>query len=252
MPITASAATATTSPVVPLLFPESDGQPMADNSIQFRWIVVLANNLSAVYHDRADVRVGGNQFWYPDETDDTRRAAPDVFVVFGRPKGDRSSYKQWEENNVPLTVVFEVLSPSNSVSEMIEKHAFYDENGVEEYYIYDPEKNRLFAYVRGTETLIGVRKVHDFISPRLGIRFDLSGPEMVVYRPDGRRFQTFEEVERERERNRADQAEKRAERAEQRGERLAELMRKALRQEATAEEQQELQRLLAPPSQPSS
>jgi Uma2 family endonuclease len=247
MPLTAVAPPSGESPHI---YPESDGKPMADNSKQFRWIVVLADNLSALFHHRADVRVGGNQFWYPEEGEDEKRAAPDVFVIFGRPKGDRGSYKQWEEENVPMTVVFEVLSPSNSVSEMIEKHAFYDEHGVEEYYIYDPEKNTLFAYVRGVETLVGVRNLATFISPRLGIRFDLSGPEMVVYRPDGRRFLSFEELEadRERERDRADKAEERAQRAERRAERLAELTRKAFRQQATAEEQQELERLLAPPS----
>jgi Uma2 family endonuclease len=216
---------------------------MADNSKQFRWIVILAVNLSALFHQRADVYVGGNLYWYPEQGEDEKRAAPDVFVVFGRPKGDRSSYKQWEEGNIPLTVVFEVLSPSKSVPEMIEKHAFYDEHGVEEYYIYDPEKNNLFGYVRGVETLVGIRKVNGFVSPRLGIRSDLSGSEMVVYRPDGRPFLTFEELEadRERERDRADKAERRANR-------MAELIRKTLRQEATPEEQYELDRLLAPPS----
>ncbi len=28
------------------------------------------------------------------------RQAPDVMVVFGRPKGRRGSYKQWEKNNI--------------------------------------------------------------------------------------------------------------------------------------------------------
>ena len=215
-------------PTVPILYPESDGMPMADNSRQFRLIVFLADNLAALYHHRSDVLVGGNQFWYPEEGNDKTRAAPDVFVVFGRPKGDRGSYKQWEEENVPMTVVFEVLSPSNSVTEMIKKHSFYDEHGVEEYYIYDPEENGLHVYVRGVETLVGVRKVHGFVSPRMGIRFDLSGPEMVVYRPDGRRFLTFEELEAEREgmRKRAENAEKRAI-AEQLAKRLAELTRKS-------------------------
>jgi Uma2 family endonuclease len=240
MQLTAASSLAKASLVAPLLYPESDGQLMADNSRQFRWIVVLADNLSALYHNRADVRVGGNQFWYPEEGNEEKRAAPDVFVVFGRPKGDRSSYKQWEEENVPMTVVFEVLSPSNSVPEMIEKHGFYDENGVEEYYIYDPEKNSLFVYVRGVETLVAVRKVQNFISPRMGIRFDLSGPEMIVYRPDGRRFLSFEELEAERE-----QMQQRAEKAEKRAEQLAALTRKVLRKEATAEEQRELERLLA-------
>ena len=33
--------------------------------------------------------------------------APDVMVVFGRPDGERRSYKQWEEDNLAPQVVFE-------------------------------------------------------------------------------------------------------------------------------------------------
>ena len=76
-----------------------------------------------------------------------------------------------------------------------------------------------------------VRPVDGFISPQLGIRFDLSGPEMIVRRPDGRPFLTFEEVEAARDD------------AEQRAARLAELGRKARRGQASPEELQELDRL---------
>jgi len=110
---------------------------MADNTKQGRWITVLYGNLSALYHDRADVFVAADNLWYPVKDDPDLRNAPDVYVVFGRPKGDRSSYLQWEEDDVPLTVVFEILSPNNTYKEMIDKFLFYEEHGVEEYYVYD-------------------------------------------------------------------------------------------------------------------
>jgi Uma2 family endonuclease len=240
------------APPGPIFYPETDGQPLAENTRQFRWIVTLASNLAALFRDRSDVFVSGNQFWYPVQSEPEVRAAPDVYVIFGRPKGERDSYRQWEEDNVPMTVVFEVLSPSNTVSEMVDKLAFYDDHGVEEYYLYDPYDNRLHGYNRQGAVLVRTRQMNGFVSPRLGIRFDLSGPELVVRYPDGRPFLTFEELEAERERieQRAEQAERRAEQAEQRASRLAELSRKVLRQEATSEELQELQRLLqeTPPS----
>jgi len=235
----------------PIIYPESDGLPMAENTRQFRWIVTLAGNLGALYRDRDDVFVCGNQFWYPVEAELETRIAPDVYVVFGRPKRDRGSYRQWEEGNVPLTVVFEVLSPSNTGAEMADKLAFYDDYGVEEYYLYDPVSNRLHGYVRGGEVLIRVRRMNGFISPRLAIRFDLSGPELVVRYPDGRPFLTFEELEAERVQaeQRAEQEKQRADQAEQRAARLAELSLKVLRQEATPEDLLELQRLLQPTTQ---
>lgn len=179
----------------PLIYPESDGQPLAENTKQLRWIVVLYGNLAALFRDAADVFVAADLFWYPVEGQPECRLAPDVLLIFGRPKGDRPSYRQWEEGDVPVTVVFEVLSPSNDHTEMMDKLTFYEEHGVEEYYEYDPDKDRLHVYVRRGETLVRVRPGHNFVSPRLKVRFDLSGPEMAVYRPDGQRFLTFEELQ---------------------------------------------------------
>jgi Uma2 family endonuclease len=245
-----------------IVYPESDGEPMADNSKQFWWIIVLAGNLAALFRDNKDVFVGGNQNWFPREREPELVKAPDVYVVFGRPKGHRASWNQWEEGDVPLTVVFEVLSPRNTWMEMDDKQAFYEEHGAEEYYVYDPAANRLKAFVRQGDAFRRVRLIQGFVSPRLGIRFDLSGPEMTVFYPDGRRFLTFEELEEARvqEKQRADRAEQRADQAEQeanqvaqRAARLAELSRKARRGLASEEELQELDRLedqAAPPGTP--
>jgi Uma2 family endonuclease len=236
-----------------IFYPETDGQPMSENTRQFRWIMTFAGNLAALFRDREDVFVCGNQFWYPVKGEPEIRAAPDVYVVFGRPKGERPSYKQWEEDNIPMTVVIEVLSPGNTVIEMADKFAFYDEHGVEEYYIYDPESNRLLGYRRSTETLVPVHKIDGYVSPRLRVRFDLSGEELIVRYPSGRPFLTFEELENEREQieqratqaeQRATQLEQRATQLEQRAARLAELTRRVLDQQATADELLELQRLL--------
>jgi Uma2 family endonuclease len=259
-------------------YPDSDGKPVAENTKQARWITVLFGNLCALFRESADVFVAMDLFWYAAQGHPEVRTAPDVLAVLGRPKGDRGSYKQWEEAGVPVTVVFEVLFPGNTVPEMADKFAFYEDHGVEEYYIYDPDTNRLQVFVRRGEALVRVRQVDGYVSPRLRIRFDLSGPEMVVLYPDGRRFLTFEEVESERERHarlaaearaakaeqrvedaeqRAENAQRRAENAEQRtedvrrrAERQADLMRGALRQQATADELQELQRLLEQPPPP--
>src|SRR5262249_11299532 len=151
-----------------IVYPESDGKPLSDNSKQFRWIFVLYGNIAALFRDVDDVLVGGDMLWYPVEGEPGIRIAPDVFVVFGRPKGDRGSYMQWLESGVPMTVAFEFLSPGNTLEEMIEKHTFYEEHGVEEYYIYNPDTNHLFVYLRRGEMLRRILPVHNFVSPRLG------------------------------------------------------------------------------------
>jgi ATPase subunit of ABC transporter with duplicated ATPase domains len=115
-----------------------------------------------------------------------------------------------------MTVVFEVLSPGNTPMEMADKQDFYERHGVEEYYVFDPEKMALHMYLRQGEVLRRVRHLKDFVSPRLGIRFDLTGDEMVVFGPDGQRFLSFEELKtaQARAEARADQAEQRADQAQ--------------------------------------
>src|SRR5438309_5827087 len=79
-----------------VIYPDSDGQPMADNTLQFRWIVTIKEGLGVLFMDRPDVFVAGDLLWYPVEGDPKTRIAPDALVAFGRPKGERGSYKQWE------------------------------------------------------------------------------------------------------------------------------------------------------------
>ncbi|BBH41379.1 hypothetical protein myaer102_39900 [Microcystis viridis NIES-102] len=124
------------SPKTTIVYPDSDGKPMADNTRQFRWITTIKANLDWLFANDADVFVAGDLLWYPVEGDNKTRQAPDVMVAFGRPKGERGSYQQWKENNIPPQVVFEILSPGNTQTEMTRKLLFYDRYGVEEYYIY--------------------------------------------------------------------------------------------------------------------
>ena len=141
--------------------------------------------------------VAGDLLWYPVKRNNKVRVAPDAMVVFGRPKGYRGSYRQWVEDGVTPQVVFEVLSPSNRAGEMARKALWYDRYGVEEYYIYDPDRKDFAALVRSVVTghLEEVPlPVSGYVSPRLGVRFDLSTDDLVIYRPDGEPFQTYGEV----------------------------------------------------------
>src|SRR4029077_417532 len=91
-----------------VFYPDSDGLPIADNTLQFAWISLLMWNADAYLRDDPDVFVAGDHLIYPVEGDAKNRQAPDVYVAFGRRKGDRGSYKVWEEGNVFPQVVIEV------------------------------------------------------------------------------------------------------------------------------------------------
>ncbi|MEA5469465.1 Uma2 family endonuclease [Spirulina sp. 06S082] len=209
-----------------LLYPDSDGKPLADNTIQFRLIVTIKGGLDALFKNRDDVFVAGDLFWYPvqltrqqiSEQEKPLRQAPDVMVAFGRPKGDRGSYKQWEENNIPPQVAFEILSPGNKKKDMEVKFQFYQKHGIEEYYLYDPKKNRLQGWLRKGEKLEKISKMEGWNSPRLGIKFSSAEGELVLFYPNGERFANYIEIieQRDRERQRADMEQQRADMEQQR------------------------------------
>ncbi len=218
----------------PLVYPDCDGNPMADNTLQFRWIVTIQQNLEALFAADANVFVAGDLLWYPVEGDNKTRVAPDAMVVFDRPKGDRGSYQQWKEANIAPQVVFEVLSPGNRTPEMMRKLAFYDRHGVEEYYLYDPDTVELYGWLRQGERLVMVPEMQNWVSPRLGIRFELGASELQLWYPDGSAFTSLNEqrlrveAERERaeaERERAEAERERAEAERARADRLAEKLR---------------------------
>jgi Uma2 family endonuclease len=219
---------------VDLVYPDSDGQPMADNTLQFQWIVTIKEGLDRVFHDRPDVFVAGDLLWYPVKGRPKVRQAPDALVALGRPKGYRGSYKQWEEGGIAPQVVFEVLSPGNRAGKMARKFKFYERHGVQEYYIYDPDKVKLTGYERIGGALKVIAEMNGWTSPRLGIRFDMSGPELVIYDPDGGRFLTYQELAEEHDRavdransehDRANAERDRANAANERAERMAAQLR---------------------------
>jgi Uma2 family endonuclease len=200
-----------------IIYPQSDGQPMADNTLQFRWIVTIKEGLEALFASNADVFVAGDLLWYPVEGRPDIRVAPDALVAFGRPKGERGSYLQWREGNIAPQVVFEILSPGNTVTEMMRKLRFYEQYGVEEYFLYDPDTGKARGWQRRGGNLEEIMQIAGWRSPRLGIRFEFEQGELAIYRPDGERFITFVEMSAQRDeaRRQADQARLQADQARQ-------------------------------------
>jgi Uma2 family endonuclease len=168
---------------------------MADNTLQFEWIVALQGNLDLLFADNPDVFVAGDHLIYPVEGDDLTRQAPDVYVAFGRPKGHRGSYRVFMEDRIFPQVIFEVWSPSNTAERMNEKRKFYEKYGAEEYYVVYPDfPEYLQGWVRaaGASELVAVPEMNGFVSPRLGIRFASVRGAIAVFLPDGSPCRTLQ------------------------------------------------------------
>jgi Uma2 family endonuclease len=205
-------------------YPDSDGEPMADNTLQFEWIVTIQGNLDLMFRDKPDVFVAGDHLIYPVEGEPANRQAPDVYVAFGRPKGHRGSYKVWEEEGIFPQVIFEVWSPNNRQQKMEDKRDFYERYGAEEYYIVYPDfPAHIDGWRREGGKLARIPDVNDFVSPRLGIRFELRRGSVAVYHPSGERFLNFVEkgVEAQAAQQRAEEEHRRAEEERQRAEEAA-------------------------------
>lgn len=235
-----------------IVYPESDGRPMAENTLQFRWIQTLQGNTDLLFADDPNVFVAGDLLWYPVQGQNTIRTAPDVLVAFGRPKGYRGSYLQWREGNIAPQVVWEVLSPGNRAGELDEKFAFFERYGVDEYYQYDPDHGVLRGWLRNGAGLVEIDNIAaGWISPRLGIRLEMRSGELHVFYPDGRPFLTFIELGRlaEHERQRAEAEGRRAEtegrRAEAEGRRAETERLRAEKEHQRAEAERERAERLA-------
>ncbi|MCL1463889.1 Uma2 family endonuclease [Argonema galeatum] len=202
-----------------IVYPENDGNPMSDNTEQFKWIVLIKENLEIVFANDPNIFVAGDLLWYPVEGDNKTRQAPDAMVAFGRPKGKRGSYQQWKEDNIPPQVVFEILSPGNTLKEMAKKLQFYNRFGVEEYYIYNPDTIDLTGWLRSDAGLEVIDVMEGWVSPRLEIRFEIAD-ELQIFSPSGERFMTSVELAqlKEQERQRAETERLRAETERQRAE----------------------------------
>jgi Uma2 family endonuclease len=216
--------------VRPVVYPDSDGLPIADNTLQFKWISMVAAGFHRLFHGREDVFVASDLLWYYQEGNPKARIAPDTMIVFGVQPGERGSYKQWVEGGIAPQVVFEILSPSNSVSEMRRKTELYNELGVEEYYEFNPDTGELDGYQRRDGLWTRIETMQGWVSPRTGVILSTNELDLIIIRPDQQPFLNYaqlvtapDEINAQRER-----AEAQRERAEVGERKIAELTARLL------------------------
>jgi len=205
----------------PIVYPETDGQPIAENTLQFEWIVIVKEGLEALFDNDPNVFIAGDLFWYPVENHPEIRQAPDIMAAIGRPKGHRSSYRQWAEGNIAPQVVFEIRSPGNTDVEMTRKFYFYERYGVEEYYIYDPIEVKLTGWLRDGTSLKEIPSLQGWVSARLSISMEIADNALRLCGPDGKAFVSY--VDLYRQHHEAERKWEQAERLRQQADREREL-----------------------------
>ncbi|HLO89111.1 MAG TPA: Uma2 family endonuclease [Nostocaceae cyanobacterium] len=233
--------TVSTTPEV--IYPTSDGEPVAETYDHFYALLTTLEVLKQYLTDR-QATVLANQFLFYSQGFPKLRIAPDVMVIFDVAPGGRDSYKIWEEGQVPK-VIFEMTSAGTKEKDEGFKKILYEQLGVEEYWLFDPKSEWIEQQLRGYrlqgETYIPIQ---DQVSQVLQLRLAVEGKLIGFYRQDTgekllipdelaqnlrqevvARREAEERAEQERQRaeqecQRAEQERQRAEQAEQQIEQL--------------------------------
>ena len=133
-----------------VVYPCSDGQPMAETQIHGECMMYVTAALRRWFekHGRADVYVGSNNFLYYERGNPRAVVAPDVYVVVGAPAHLRDTYLLWNEPKGP-DFVLEVTSASTRRVDERRKRGVYAALGVSEYFLYDPRAEYLVPPLQG-------------------------------------------------------------------------------------------------------
>jgi Uma2 family endonuclease len=159
---------------------------MMNNTKQFRWIERISAGIERMVAHDSMIFVERNLAWHPTQETPDKKVVPSIVAVFGRPKAPRKIYQQWEEENIAPQVVIDVMSADDTVLEMCKKLLFYSHHRVEEYYIFDVNRETIDGYVQGNcQRLEWIDSLQDWVSPRLNIRFELSMSGLTIYQTDG-------------------------------------------------------------------
>ena len=149
-----------------LVYPESDGEPMAETGRHVRGLLDMIGAIDWLLRDIPDAHVCGNMFVYYEEGNPRKVISPDVFMVRGVGKKELRTYKTWEQQP-HLDLVIEFASPSTFARDFAEKKRIYEQIlCVKEYYIYDPYHEIQPSFV-GFRLVNGVYEEIEFVEGRL-------------------------------------------------------------------------------------
>jgi len=230
----------------PIVYPGPDGEPMAESDAARKYLVYGVEALTRYFQDRQDVYVSGNLWLCYKQNVPSAAVCPDVFVIFGVENRERQSYKVWEENGKTPDFVLEVTSKKTHRKDEDEKPDIYAGMGVREYFQYDPTGDYLTPPLKGRRLVGSHYQIiipHRLKDGTLVLRSVVLGLEIRLL-PDGQlRFfdpETGEylrtpeesELQRVREKERADRADREKERADRERE-------EALREKERADRERE-------------
>ena len=219
------------------LYPSSDGAPVGETDWHIWALILLREALEDFFAAQDDVYIASDLFWYYRKGDPGACKAPDVMVVPGVAKRWRRTFQTWVEKAVP-SVIVEITSENTWPEDLGEKRALYEQLGVREYFVFDPEALFLEPPLQGfrrkgkRDVALAPSADGSLPSRELGLLLRAEGPmvrlrdartgELILTRTESKeqaqRRAEQERTEKERERQRAEQERTEKERERQRAE----------------------------------
>ena len=172
-----------------VVYPTSDGQPMAETDLHRDLAVYTVEALKAYFADRPHVYVSGNNFVFYQEGEPGKRVSPDAYVVFGVEMRPRDSYMAWREDGKLPHVVFEFTSRKTCKEDTEVKRPLYEQVlRVPEYFLFDPTGDYLRPRFQGFRLVDGRYVPLEVVqgrlhSEQLGLDLVQRGEELRLYDP---------------------------------------------------------------------
>lgn len=181
-------------------YPCSDGKPMGETGLHVQTIITLYQLLTNHFRRSDDAAVIANVMFYYVEGDPKKVISPDVFVVRNVGNHVRRIFRLWDE--APPDVVFEISSRGTRQADLKHKFLLYQQFGVKEYYVFDPEYDylgdeplRAFRLVDGVFVKSEVRDGRVF-SPALGLELVDAGKGLRLFDcKTGEFLKTYDELD---------------------------------------------------------
>ncbi len=122
---------------------------MAETWLHVQAIMLLHQALEDFFRPRGDVFVASDLLWYWERGNTDLKVAPDVMVVPGVGTHPRRSFFSWEEGGAVPAVVFEMASRGTVDEDLSTKFFRYEDLGVREYFLFDPEGTNMVPQFQG-------------------------------------------------------------------------------------------------------
>ena len=184
-----------------IYYPSTDPNAMPETDIHFKLIANFVLILEAFLKNRSDANAFGDLMFYYEPGNRQTFVAPDVSVCFGIDKSPRRVYKLWEEKSVP-SVIVEIASESTWREDLTKKFALYQNLGVNEYYVFDPEykflAQPLLAFHLNEQGELAEAAVNHgrVFSESLGLELVDTGETLRLFNPETNEFlMTIKEIE---------------------------------------------------------